>query len=183
MDRAKAVRVLNRKNCLLIHRCQYPSPAANPNLWSGRRESNPRPTAWKAVTLPLSYSRAGPDLPSRSNLPNLELTERLELSTSPLPRECSTTELRQRILSNHTRLTKSHRERILPNITRNAKNPKRIRHRERYLPGSIVNLAPPASAVSAASATTMRPVPAGLKSTFLSRLDQKVVHRGGFEPP
>ena len=27
------------------------------NLWSGRRESNPRPTAWKAVTLPLSYSR------------------------------------------------------------------------------------------------------------------------------
>jgi hypothetical protein len=28
-------------------------------------------------------------------LPNLELTERLELSTSPLPRECSTTELRQ----------------------------------------------------------------------------------------
>src|ERR1700743_3322090 len=27
------------------------------NLWSGRRESDPRPTAWKAVTLPLSYSR------------------------------------------------------------------------------------------------------------------------------
>ena len=25
---------------------------------SGRRESNPQPTAWKAVTLPLSYSRA-----------------------------------------------------------------------------------------------------------------------------
>src|SRR4029079_542890 len=25
--------------------------------WSGRRHSNPRPTAWKAVTLPLSYSR------------------------------------------------------------------------------------------------------------------------------
>ena len=26
-------------------------------VWSGRRGSNPRPTAWKAVTLPLSYSR------------------------------------------------------------------------------------------------------------------------------
>jgi hypothetical protein len=26
--------------------------------WSGRRESNSQPTAWKAVTLPLSYSRA-----------------------------------------------------------------------------------------------------------------------------
>ena len=28
-----------------------------PFEWSGRRGSNPRPTAWKAVTLPLSYSR------------------------------------------------------------------------------------------------------------------------------
>ena len=28
-------------------------------MWSGRRGSNPRPTAWKAVTLPLSYSRLG----------------------------------------------------------------------------------------------------------------------------
>jgi hypothetical protein len=26
---------------------------------SGRRDSNPQPTAWKAVTLPLSYSRTG----------------------------------------------------------------------------------------------------------------------------
>ena len=31
-------------------------PAASEG-WSGRRGSNPRPTAWKAVTLPLSYSR------------------------------------------------------------------------------------------------------------------------------
>ncbi len=31
-------------------------------VWSGRRGSNPRPTAWKAVTLPLSYSRS-PSLP------------------------------------------------------------------------------------------------------------------------
>ena len=27
------------------------------NLWSGRRDSNPRQPAWKAGTLPLSYSR------------------------------------------------------------------------------------------------------------------------------
>ena len=33
-----------------------PRPAGT--CWSGRRGSNPRPTAWKAVTLPLSYSRA-----------------------------------------------------------------------------------------------------------------------------
>ena len=31
--------------------------------WSGRRGSNPRPTAWKAVTLPLSYSRLRAALP------------------------------------------------------------------------------------------------------------------------
>jgi hypothetical protein len=31
--------------------------------WSGRRGSNPRPTAWKAVTLPLSYSRLFEPLP------------------------------------------------------------------------------------------------------------------------
>ena len=33
--------------------------------WSGRRDSNPQPTAWKAVTLPLSYSR----LPAWHSLP------------------------------------------------------------------------------------------------------------------
>src|ERR1700758_3614500 len=33
-------------------------------FWSGRRESNPRPTAWKAVTLPLSYSRENPAVSS-----------------------------------------------------------------------------------------------------------------------
>ena len=27
------------------------------NFWSGRRGSNPQPTAWEAATLPLSYSR------------------------------------------------------------------------------------------------------------------------------
>src|SRR5260370_22831384 len=26
-------------------------------IWSGRRGSNPQPTAWEAATLPLSYSR------------------------------------------------------------------------------------------------------------------------------
>ncbi len=35
------------------------------NLWSGRRGSNPQPTAWEAATLPLSYSRPLP--PDYSN--------------------------------------------------------------------------------------------------------------------
>ena len=47
--------VLNNAPALLLR----PS-----NLWSGRRESNPRPTAWKAVTLPLSYSRVQVNLKS-----------------------------------------------------------------------------------------------------------------------
>src|SRR5690606_7265431 len=42
-----------------IARSDHPAGAARApgKSWSGRRESNPRPTAWKAVTLPLSYSR------------------------------------------------------------------------------------------------------------------------------
>ena len=46
---------------------RQPKPASLPTGegWSGRRGSNPRPTAWKAVTLPLSYSR----LRSRSTPP------------------------------------------------------------------------------------------------------------------
>ena len=47
---------LSRQNAVEAH---SPRPAALPHAmnWSGRRGSNPRPTAWKAVTLPLSYSR------------------------------------------------------------------------------------------------------------------------------
>src|SRR5437870_781403 len=42
-----------------------------PKNWSGRRGSNPRPTAWEAVTLPLSYSR----LPDRTTiLPQRQLS-------------------------------------------------------------------------------------------------------------
>src|SRR5579883_1389757 len=44
-----------------------PSPPRHPPaatglhlaVWSGRRESNPRHTAWEAVVLPLNYARAG----------------------------------------------------------------------------------------------------------------------------
>ena len=69
--------------------------------WSGRRGSNPRPTAWKAVTLPLSYSRLRGttfDLPlrrgklrlraSRASLPGApsgELAAPLSLSTACRP--------------------------------------------------------------------------------------------------
>ena len=53
--------------------------------WSGRRGSNPRPTAWKAVTLPLSYSRLRAHCASRSRIsaaspPSRSL--RLDCSTS-----------------------------------------------------------------------------------------------------
>ena len=49
--------------------------------WSGRRESNPRPTAWKAVTLPLSYSRLQKFLEPMTGI---------EPVTSSLPRTRST---------------------------------------------------------------------------------------------
>lgn len=38
---------------------RYKHPCGNATclIWSGRRGSNPQPTAWEAATLPLSYSR------------------------------------------------------------------------------------------------------------------------------
>ena len=46
--------------------------------WSGRRGSNPRPTAWEAVTLPLSYSR----LPDRTTiLPQRQLSLHASLTS------------------------------------------------------------------------------------------------------
>ena len=38
-------------------------------FWSGRRGSNPQPTAWEAATLPLSYSRFCPYYNRQSPLP------------------------------------------------------------------------------------------------------------------
>jgi hypothetical protein len=52
--------------------------------WSGRRGSNPRPTAWKAVTLPLSYSRPLVRLRGRAApLRRDSLAARSHLFTSP----------------------------------------------------------------------------------------------------
>src|SRR5205814_2762787 len=51
----------------LIAACSNATLAPYLQFWSGRRESNPRPTAWKAVTLPLSYSR--------SNCPAFSISE------------------------------------------------------------------------------------------------------------
>ena len=82
-------------------------------IWSGRRESDPRPTAWKAVTLPLSYSRPG-------YTKNLELMMGLEPMTSPLPRECSTTELHQPSCA----FRSSSRARMFAITTRNANSPR-----------------------------------------------------------
>ena len=49
-----------------------------PKNWSGRRGSNPRPTAWEAVTLPLSYSR----LPDRTTiLPQRQLSLHASLTS------------------------------------------------------------------------------------------------------
>ena len=119
--------------------------------WSGRRESNPRTQS-------------------------LELTERLELSTSPLPRECSTTELRQpykksfkqrnfkRLLLPETSL-QSYRERYRPSRMRNAKYPIKTHVNERYFPGSIVSQISTANTPTTESAIHILPLPAGLRST------------------
>src|ERR1043166_693485 len=45
-------------------------------IWSGQRESNPRPTVWKTATLPLSYTRANWRRVQESNLPDLSVSSR-----------------------------------------------------------------------------------------------------------
>ena len=88
----------------------------------------------------------------------------LEPMTSPLPRECSTTELHQRL-----KLTlQSYRELIRPSMTRKAKNPNKIQVSDLNLPGSIVSQAKTANTPSTTSATTILPLPAGLRSTALT---------------
>src|SRR5208282_4302160 len=59
---AELTLLLDLDRALLEHRRsplhpKHQIPNATLKLWSGRRGSNPRPTAWKAVTLQLSYSR------------------------------------------------------------------------------------------------------------------------------
>src|SRR5260221_11373641 len=100
----------------------------------------------------------------------MELTERLELSTSPLPRECSTTELRQLLQNLQNNLPKlflllqSYREPSRPSMTRKAKNPNRTHVSDRYFPGSIVCQAETANTPRTASAITILPLPAGVRS-------------------
>ena len=82
---------LNLDHCLARKLTVISHPESK--IWSGRRESNPRPTAWKAVTLPLSYSRSTRcqlSAVSSQRKPSMEPMTRIELVTSPLPRECST---------------------------------------------------------------------------------------------
>jgi hypothetical protein len=76
-------------------------------VWSGRRGSNPRPTAWKAVTLPLSYSRPlnaprdRTDRPSEpaAGLPRRSSRERLRLPAFALRAPARQTSLAPRAKS------------------------------------------------------------------------------------
>ena len=103
-----------------------------------------------------------PPVSSRWKLKILELMMGLEPMTSPLPRECSTTELHQ---PSKKPTLQSYREPSRPSMTRKAKNPKRIHASERNLPGSIVCQTRIANTPNTASAITIRPLPAGLRST------------------
>ena len=98
----------------------------------------------------------------------------LEPMTSPLPRECSTTELHQPLQPTSTTSLQpslpdlSYRERIRPSTTRKAKKPSKTHVSCWIFPGSIVRQAPSASKPIIASATHIRPLLAGLKSTTLT---------------
>jgi hypothetical protein len=126
--------------------------------WSGRRGSNPRPTAWKAVTLPLSYSR-----PRRAQA-------RLPSSARPKPRRRYRPEGLNGLPCGALRLTCP---RTLPHQT----NPP---HRfQRLLPRSDT-AAPRESAAcrQITLRTNLLRVP-----NFAPDAVKELVGRGGFEPP
>ena len=68
--------------CQAVARCEAASEG-----WSGRRGSNPRPTAWKAVTLPLSYSRLRAHAPRsvRASAGQARHASRRRAPSLPLP--------------------------------------------------------------------------------------------------
>ncbi len=120
----------------------------------------------------------------------------LEPMTSPLPRECSTTELHQPVAyPGPSRVPQRPpsilRDRSQESTTRAAKKPRSNQVSCWYFPASIVRQTRPASSKRVPNATTIRPVPAGVNGRPPSakpcvggmRCDQKMVHRGGFEPP
>ncbi len=144
------------------------------------------------------------------SLQNLELMMGLEPMTSPLPRECSTTELHQpSCCLRSPALRSSIRARIFAITTRKAN---RLRNRigshrtstsrsamptylEEYpcmwitAAGSMVNQDSKPKTTKTPRAMNIRPrSAAGLSDRSLSltpvpRFPQKMVHRGGFEPP
>ena len=93
----------------------------------------------------------------------------LEPMTSPLPRECSTTELHQPLQPT----LPSYRERRYPITMRKAKKPSRIHASDRNFPGSMVCQTSTPSTANAASAIRRRPLPAGLRSTTAPTYYQK----------
>src|ERR1700761_5758163 len=99
----------------------------------------------------------------------------LEPMTSPLPRECSTTELHQPLQHPlaasfpssrpETEPLPLYRDRSLISTIRNAKNPSNTHVNCWYLPGSIVCHTSTANTARTDSETTKRPLPRGLIST------------------
>src|SRR6202021_2224495 len=85
MDSIKFCVRLPVKAALVLHRDEQRK------TWSGRRGSNPQPTAWEAATLPLSYSRFESNYTAESMASTmlcygLMATAERSISTSPTSR-------------------------------------------------------------------------------------------------
>jgi hypothetical protein len=94
------------------------------------------------------------------------------LNSRPLPYQGSALPLSYASLNKPT--LQSYRELSRPSTTRKAKNPNKIHVSDRYLPGSIVCQTKTANNPSTVSATTILPLPAGLRSTTLTTHHSKL---------
>ena len=73
MDSMKFCVRLPVKAALVVHRDEQRK------TWSGRRGSNPQPTAWEAATLPLSYSRSASRVYRKTSVANETVRHRTQL--------------------------------------------------------------------------------------------------------
>ena len=73
MDSMKFCVRLPVNAALVVHRDEQRK------TWSGRRGSNPQPTAWEAATLPLSYSRSASRVYRKTSVANETVRHRTQL--------------------------------------------------------------------------------------------------------
>ena len=166
---------LSRFALWLAKRRSAPVRRARGGGWSGRRGSNPRPTAWKAVTLPLSYSRLRGttfDLPLRRGKLRLRASRAFLPGAPSGPTRCAA------LVVNRLPARPPARTRAFPRANR----PRAGGDHQRHQPNRQLS-----NALAITAARREAPLPPRRQrhqpNSPLRCEAERLVGRGGFEPP